>query len=141
MSSAGTSTALDGRASTSIWSFAVSPALAMCDRAAATLPQSAFKPFGEVAGRAKRVVVQVLADALLDVGLVQSRSGATAAGATGGRSTRRTLRHHRRRSERGHWRVWGGCFADGAMRWHCCDLLTLVEAESRERKRERDPDA
>src|SRR3954454_7335464 len=44
VSSAGTATALGGRPSSSVWSFAIWPALAMCDRAAATLPRSAFNP-------------------------------------------------------------------------------------------------
>ena len=90
------------------------------------------QPLGEVAGRAQRVLVQVVADALLDVVLVQSRGGAAVAGATRGRSTRRTLRHHRRRDERRRWRRWGGCFVHGAMRLHCRDLPTLVKGVARE---------
>ena len=78
------------------------------------------QPLGEVAGRAQRVLVQVLDDALLDVVLVQSRRGATVAGATGGRSTRRTLRHHWRCDER----------RSGGVGWALrprCDAVALLK--------------
>src|SRR4029450_10314930 len=62
---------------------------------------------GDVAGGALGVVLQVLDDPPLDVVLSFTRDGATAAGATRGRSTRRARRHRWRRAERRIWRLWG----------------------------------
>ena len=63
---------------------------------------------GDVAGGALRVVVEVFDDAPFDVVLVLTRRGATVAGATRGRSTRRALRHQRQPDQRRIWRRWRG---------------------------------
>src|SRR5215211_2698092 len=73
---------------------------------------------GDVAGGALRVVLPVLDDAPLDVVLALTRGGATAAGATRGRSTRRARRHQWRRAERRIWRPWVRRSVDGALRFH-----------------------
>ena len=74
---------------------------------------------GDVAGGALRVVLEVFDDAPLDVVLALTRRGATVAGATRGRSTRRALWHHWQRDGRRFWRPWRGRAVDGALRLHC----------------------
>src|SRR3954453_10922135 len=72
----------------------------------------------EVAGGALGVVLPVLDDPLLDVVLALTRGGATAAGATRGRSTRRARRHHRPRAGRRIWRLGRRRYVDGGLRCH-----------------------
>jgi hypothetical protein len=76
------------------------------------------------------VVVQVLDDEFLDVVLVLTGGGATATGATRGRSTRRALGHHHwPRDEPRRLPGWRQRSVDGALRLHA-SLPTLCRCRA-----------